>query len=425
MAKKNLRRIKVANLFSFNSEPQEMFFTANTKYSSDKNRNSTLIPVKGVTDEFLLPVTVIYGANASGKSNFIRCFSILDMLLDRKNSNKSIPLRQWPFDGNQDTCSMIEIECIIEDIIYLYSIEFNNIAICSESLEVFRNNRFVKLYSVKKGKPIFSEKSLFSETSKSEIRDWLKNRKDVTILELLGIKNVEPFVYLYDFIHQDDSKTSGEILYSDKKLKKQVLDLLKGADIGIYDINIKKEQRKIPEDLKRKMLEDGIVLEKFFDKESEGFRYSVGFRHAGLKEDIELHRESDGTQKYFDILVELLPRLLKTGGVFQVDEFEKNFHPLLLKQVVEIFKNPKINKAGAQLMFTTHDVSLLKPDVLRRDEIWFIEKDFEKGNSVIYPLSSLTGVRSDDNLESDYIRGKFGAIPFLGNIDELSNLIKG
>ena len=126
--------------------------------------------------------------------------------------------------------------------------------------------------------------------------------------------------------------------------------------------------------------------------------------------------ESEGTKKFFNYSSIFL-EALKTGKALILDEFDAKFHPLLSRKIVELF-NSKANKANAQLFFVTHDSNLLDAKLLRRDQIYFAEKN-KQGETSIYSLVDLQGVRNDASFEKDYIKGKYGAIPFLGNFEEL------
>jgi AAA15 family ATPase/GTPase len=109
---------------------------------------------------------------------------------------------------------------------------------------------------------------------------------------------------------------------------------------------------------------------------------------------------------------------LKTGKAVILDEFDAQFHPLLSKKIIELFHAPT-NQKSAQLLFVTHDTHLLDARLMRRDQIYFVEKN-QKGESSFYSLADFKGIRNDASFEKDYIKGKYGAIPFLGNFEQLT-----
>ena len=127
--------------------------------------------------------------------------------------------------------------------------------------------------------------------------------------------------------------------------------------------------------------------------------------------------ESDGTQKIFNYSGVITTTLMSGMALF-LDEFDARLHPMLTKKIVEMFNSPILNKNGAQLIFVTHDTNLLDNTLLRRDQIYFTEKN-KMQETVLYSLADFKGVRNDASYEKDYISGKYGAIPFLGDFEKL------
>ena len=127
--------------------------------------------------------------------------------------------------------------------------------------------------------------------------------------------------------------------------------------------------------------------------------------------------ESEGTLKLFE-LSPFIYEALKEGRPIIIDEFDARFHPLLTKKILELFNSNQNSKS--QLLFTTHDTNLLSADLLRRDQIEFVEKD-KYGASHLYSLVQFKGIRNNASFEKDYIQGKYGAIPFLGDFSKLLN----
>ncbi len=151
-------------------------------------------------------------------------------------------------------------------------------------------------------------------------------------------------------------------------------------------------------------------------------KYSEGRMVGTVAFDLE-EDASAGTQKYFRILGPIIDTL-EHGLTLFVDELEAKLHPLMTRSIVQMFQSSDSNPKNAQLVFCTHDTNLLTYAGLRRDQIWFVEKSKE-GSSTLYPLSDFNGVRQESDLESDYISGRFGAIPFPGGPAALADLHKG
>ena len=143
--------------------------------------------------------------------------------------------------------------------------------------------------------------------------------------------------------------------------------------------------------------------------------YKVNTKHIvnGDEYEFDISEESLGTQVIFSY-IPVLKDVLDNGKVLIIDEFDKSLHPFIVKYIVEIFNDLEINKKGAQLIFNTHDTNLLDLELLRRDQIWFTEKNSEDGSTTIYPLDDFS-VRKTENVEKGYLLGRYGAIPFLEN----------
>ena len=419
MALKNLRRIKVSNFFSFNNESQEIFFTAETKYSSESKFG--LIKVGNKKNESILPVTLLYGANASGKTNFIKIINVISTLLKRINTSVDTKMPGVPFDRSIDPISF-EFEFIINDIIYNYNIKYSTREVLFEEFNTFNSNNSVKRLFVREGTDVKWHKSLsISKNIKDEIKERLLTRKDITVLEILNLRNLQPYSDAYNFLSKEKSVGTTKRLYDDPELKNMVLSFLKEADIGITGLSIEKVPEKVRADMLKKLTETDLNVLGI----SDDMFYFPLFEHHGINKKLSRGEESHGTDRYLNILTDILPMLLKDGGVFVADELGAELHPLLMQKIIEMFHNKSINKSGAQLIATTHDVSIMSPENLARDEIWFIQKDPQKGNSSIYPLSIFTDIRNNYDYKTGYLEGRFGSIPYLGSIDSLIKLVEG
>lgn len=422
MILKNLRRVKVSNLLSFNDKSQEIFFTAENKYSSSK---FDYIESETRKQDKILPVTLLYGANASGKTNFIDVFGRIGSLLKRvglKDNEKNLPY--MPFDGSKAPVCM-EVEFVLNDQIYLYIVEYDSSEIHKEVFcSLNSNNSLRKLYERNDKKISFHSMSGISAGVKKEIRERLSTRRDVSVLEILKIRNIEQYAEGYDFLtslNNDLGIARLKLLFDDVALRKEVVKCLKYADVGITDMHIE----KYDDGFRKKMLSAFSKMDMEGIELSEDVFYFASFSHRGINKKIKAGLESSGTKKFIDILTYILPMFFKTGGVYISDEIERSLHPLLVKKIIEMFHDKRINKCGAQLIATTHEISLLAPDVLSRDEIWFVEKDYQCGNSIVYPLSSFKDIRSSFDYRSGYLDGLFGGIPYLGSVDNLIKQLKG
>ena len=130
---------------------------------------------------------------------------------------------------------------------------------------------------------------------------------------------------------------------------------------------------------------------------------------------LNFNDESSGTRTLF-ALAPFLKRAFESTKTIVVDELEKSMHPALVEFIVKLFNDKTINKANSQLIFIAHATNLLTIELLRRDQIWFTEKNPDTGVSELYPLDSFS-VRKDENIQKGYINGRYGAVPFIKDID--------
>ena len=428
----NLMRAAFSNCFSVR-DTQEIFFTAESKYSSDKDQAAwNLIGDKKNLEDFIVPITVFYGANASGKSTVLSAIRRLAKLFERYK-RKPARLSRNPFVLDKDKPSTLEYDFYLNQKIYSYSITYNDDEFIEEHLWLYIDSTKNVIYD-RKTKEFNID--FISEQTRKELLEITSTRKDVLFLELLTLRALSPFKEIYDFFEalysQKGSQDAAKILYSDEDLKKRVENFIQFADLGISEI-IADRRALDPEKLQlnKKLyhfLEEAIgseeanILQETLLNEEVEYEYFIRFNHDSIEKKFEIsdRYESAGTERFLDLLIKFLPAFLK-GGVFLIDELEDSLHPMLLVEIIKMFHSPCLNKAGAQLIFTTHDTNLLKPDLLRRDEIWFVEKN-KKGETTSYPLSDFTDVRNNYNYEKGYLEGRFGAIPYLGDVNNLISL---
>jgi hypothetical protein len=367
---------------------------------------------KASEKEMLLKVIGIYGANGSGKSNLVKAMQA--MLLFVKNAGNDANLANriiMPFAfGLNDilTPTFFQIIFILDEKKYRYGFELMNGQVVSEWLfGTARQNEV--MYFTRENSNIDINRAQFAEGIGAEKRTPYFNLFLNVNYALNGDVSTIVRNYLLNYVLVSDSDVEfreNTIKYIDnnKPHKQEVLDLLNFADIDIDDfeiLNIDAIQKGEYEKHKH-LLQDGLmVTRKMGDKTM--YMPFLAF-------------QSEGTKKFFNYSSIFL-EALKTGKALILDEFDAKFHPLLSRKIVELF-NSKANKANAQLFFVTHDSNLLDAKLLRRDQIYFAEKN-KQGETSIYSLVDLQGVRNDASFEKDYIKGKYGAIPFLGNFEEL------
>lgn len=387
-------------------------------------------------DYHILNSAVIYGANASGKSNVLKAMSFMrNLVLNKPKITQSTDdLPHQPFRLNTETeqaSSYFEIVFFLEDVKYRYGFEADSTTVYAEWL-----------YSDEKGK----ESRLFERDNEQNIH-YVNKQK---FKEGLGLKVPDNHLFIWK-CDQNDGDISKKILQwfshfnlidglesegylhvalkqmENTNAKSELLKLVKIADLGINEIEMEKKDvpqdfikhLPIPEDLKQKMLDDGIFTT--IELQTRHKKFSADNQLIGtvlfeLNED-----ESQGTQKFFTLSAPILDTLDK-GKVLLVDELDASLHPMLTECFIKLFNNKELNKHNAQLIFVTHDIHLLSvPELFERDQIWFTEKD-QYGSTKLYSLLEFRknnkgkDVRATDNLEKHYLQGRYGAVPYIGEL---------
>ena len=450
MSKINLLRLEFENILSF-KDAQEVLFTAETKYNGSPN--NYIKREKAIGENLITPTTAIYGANASGKSNFIEIFNIIGSFLGNTYS-KYYMGHYNPFllaNETENAPSKVSIDFCIDDFRYVLDFSFNREGIIAEELTEYQSEDKKNIYTRKNENITKIDKTLVSKFDIAYVKDTISKRNDLLVLDILDTRGVEYFHNIFRGLktltahHSKENEknefftTFAKQLYENAELKKKFVEFIKYADLGIIDVDVKPQYNMMPYVNERPSMFIGTdspqnnsngyeqfttpyrPIEKEIIKDENGNeKYYVDFIHKGVNGKQELlliERESLGTVQFARLLMKFIPALLN-GGVFIIDEIENNLHPMVLAKIIEMFNTPEINIGGAQLIFSTHNTSILKNDVLQRDEIWFVEKN-EEGCSEIYPLTDFNAIRKGFNYEKGYWEGRFGAIPYLDDIAEL------
>ncbi|MGJ8716423.1 MAG: AAA family ATPase [Maribacter stanieri] len=406
-----------------------------SKYSEIDENNV----IQGINNDQVsfLKSKAIYGANASGKSNIIKAFVsfiriVRTSVKDEKVLNYIDSFRLSTETENEP--SFFQIIFWYKKIKYRYGFEADDENIYAEWLYAKPNDRELPYFIRDNQEIIELDKTNYSEGNKlmslldedSEENDIFRNNSlFLSTLATFGFGKlskqlIESFASIFIISglgHQGMYRYAGDAI-GDEKKKKYILDFLKYGDIGIEDVNaIEISSDDLPEDADEEIKKD-------FDKKKK--RKLLISTRKKYNENLESNdnesfsfgmHESEGTQKLFE-LSPFIYEALKENRPIVIDEFDARFHPLLTKKILELF-NSKEN-AGSQLIFTTHDTNLLSSDLLRRDQIEFVEKD-KYGASHLYSLVQFKGIRNTASFEKDYIQGKYGAIPFLGDFSKLIN----
>jgi hypothetical protein len=216
-----------------------------------------------------------------------------------------------------------------------------------------------------------------------------------------------------------------EYLSDRQDLIYDVTKLIKKLDLSIDNLNLETETRKISLDSLPQDLPDvvrNIISHSSGEIKSATIKtYHQKYDSTGKMIELEIfdmdNHESDGTKKIFALSAPILDTLQR-GEVLVIDELDARLHPLMTRNIIELFNSQKTNPKNAQLIFTTHDINLLSYKFLRRDQIWFTEKNHQ-GATDLYSLVEFADINNNNTLEKDYIQGRYGAIPFIGDLSTI------
>lgn len=420
-----LVQFTVGNFLSFN---QKRMLNLEAKGISELKTNISTFKA-----EKILRSAVIYGANSSGKSNLIKALERMrEVVLTSVRLNDSDELDYSPFllsteTENQPT--FFEIIFWQDSTRYRYGFEYNLKQIVNEWLFSGKSETKEKPLFIRTAEGIGVD-AKFKEGEGNESKTN-NNRLFVSLVAQLGgdiSKKVLEFFNDYNVLsgleHNDYTGFTMRMLHKNLNGCEESLELYQKLKLGFQDIkaiesdfNPLEIPENIPDKLKAKLIKDfggkrSISLKTVHNK----------FDKKGKIVDLvlldKLKNESEGTNKIIDLSGPIFDTL-KLGKALIIDELDAKLHPLITMRIVELFNSPASNPNNAQLIFATHDTNLLGEELFRRDQIWFTEKD-EQEQTDLYSLYDFnlpdgSKVRNDSNLEKNYIRGRYGAIPFITN----------
>lgn len=409
-------KFKLQNFKSYRNEAE---FSFEALESDFKPENVFPVKLNCGREIRLLKTAVIYGANASGKSNLIWGLKALcHYVTASRNFSLDEEILSEPFalDGQSqqdDVCMTLDF--IVSGDYYEYHVEYNSKRFSIETLTLIEEKRKL-VFSNEVGKISFGE-------------GWRSDSLDMSGLNilpnhlLLSELSLKPANQLQDIYRVFSSmvtepiretvnlkakvdKVTTQFLKGDKSvLSNKLKEIIKSADFGIAGVTIiehGEDDFKFPDSIP-KSIRDQII---------DNNRWEYQFLHRGRdgKEvSFQINDESTGTQHAFSIGA-LILNVLSTGGMIAYDEMGMALHPQLFKLFIQLFYDEKMNNKNAQLLFTSHDTSIVADDLMRADQIWFTQKN-EYGESELYSAQDFEDMRIHVPFEEFYRRGRFGALP--------------
>ena len=394
-----LIRFRVANFRSLRAE-QELSLVA-----AAREGRANLLRVESLGLD-LVRVAGLFGANAAGKTNVVAAvrFMRLAVIDSHREWKPNEPVPREPFLSPEALAepSLFEAELVIGGVSFQYGFKLDNETVLEEWLYAYPKKRRQIWFSRNAGA---AEPFVFGKQLKGNNRFLAKlARKNSLFLSVAAENNHESLLPIYDWFatgllvadsERRDPLRLTQTVLSNEPGRAAVVDLLRLADLGIVDVSLRRQPTG----------DEWLVQE-------------IEFEHGvkGVRMVLPLTKESHGTQEWFKLAGPIL-RALERGSVLCVDELDASLHPRLSLELVRLFLDPVRNPRKAQLIFNTHDTTLLgnllgEPS-LHRDQVWFVEKD-QEGVSRLYPLTDFKP-RKLENLERGYLQGRYGANPFISS----------
>ena len=441
----------VSNFRSFAAE-ETFSLVASKRFSGSQETHALPIPN---SDEKVLRTAVLYGANGAGKSNLFKALTYLRaMVLHPRKKNSGTGREAHRFGGQQDQPSSFDLRFVVGEKLYRFGFKVDDQRITEEWLVRVDGGREKELYeriTDPEGKVVIEAKGFKAIGGKLAALATVGGPQNQTFLATIQATLDPPdygdemrnilgwFENNLRLVEPDASFVPlGHLLAQDADFLEFASEFLKSASTGVDHLEVGKKELTedqlrglLPEavvsDVLTDMQEDGIALVRLRDDrellverrgENHFYLLTIQAAHAPQTEQtisLELAEESDGTRRLLQ-LIPALHHLQTSDAVFFIDEIDRSMHPMLVWKFLEFFLK-SCEGGKRQIIVTTHESNLLDLALLRRDEIWFAEKD-HGGATKLYSLADFK-VRKDLEIRKHYLQGRFGAVPFLGNLDRL------
>jgi AAA15 family ATPase/GTPase len=386
---------------------------------------SNSFKVAAPADISLVRSTAIYGANGAGKSNLIDALRVFQRIVRESSRKISIndKLNVVPFRLSTDTENApteFEINFIINNVRYEFGFVADQHKILEEWLIAYPKRRpqiwYERTCNKKSTHWDFGSKLIGTKQT------WSKLTRDNALFLSTAVQlNSRQLGPVYEWIigainiggaERWGKEATAEMCANDIG-KKQVLQFLAQADIDIIDLNAEKKTYDIDTLFAPQSEKERETIKQSLDSSFYEYLDIQTARYNNKRDKIvfDLETESLGTQKLFDLAGPWI-NALQNGHTLFIDEMNNHFHPKIIEHLISLFHNTETNKNNAQLVFTTHETSILNQHIFRRDQIWFVERDTTSGSS-LFPLTDFSPRKSITNIESAYLSGRYGGIPYI------------
>ena len=378
-----------------------------------------------------LPAVGIFGANASGKTTILRAMEDMRDLVvaSFRYGSRDTPVARRPFLLDPDCVerpTRFEVDLLLEGVRWVYRFAVDDRRVLEESAHYWPRGRRARVFHRREDKLAFG--APFG--AKDRVIENLL-RDNALLLSVAGATESRPLAALFDWfdsnllLMESDNRVPRAFMTAEmasrEDQRKRIVQMLQAADLGITSLTVNPLDDEDAEELRRmvgllRQVADELDLPEPSETDFDKFR-QLGLTHSGTEGDVNIgpEDESQGTLVWVGLIGPIL-RALDDGTAILVDELDASLHSDLVGRIVAMFQDPRMNRNGAQLIFNSHDGALLDGTgawSLGRDQIWLTEK-YADGGTKLYSLDDFSP-RRDDDIRGRYYRGRYGAIPVVGD----------
>lgn len=420
-------RFSAQNHLSFKDEV-EVSFVATSLKDSDQG----LIPADSAgPQKSVVPAAIIYGANAAGKSNLIAAIGLMRSIIVNSHisagPDDDLPHRPFALDeGCLEQPTKFAVDFVVDGIRHYYSFTYDSKAIHAEALLSFPFGRPQLLFERHKGSFRFGRKLRGRNQVIAELTR--PNSLFLSAATQNDHDDLTPvFRYFSDLRFSTSVAVPGTAVPSrPEEVDRRAIRFLNAIGTGVVDFRLESEilpeaNQAFAADMRELVARHFKMSKDTLDGALDTLKIQLAHRKLdGTSAFLDFARESAGTRRLLFLLSDIF-RVLDRGGIILVDELDASLHTQAFELILAMFCKRQYNKNGAQIIATVHDTNILMCDFIRRDQIWFAEKDVA-GATSLYALSDIK-LRASDNFEKGYLQGRFGAVPYTENLDYILGLV--